>query len=45
MKQKPNDYQVVPYPKIRRVYSEQPRDVQRKPIFHALVEVDVTKAR
>ena len=45
MKQKPNDYQVVPFPKIRRVYTEQPRDVQRKPLFHALVEVDVTKAR
>ena len=45
MKQKPNDYQVVPYPKIRRVYSEQPRDVQRKPIFHELVEVDVTQIR
>jgi len=45
MKQKHNDYQVVPFPKIRRVYSEQPRDVQRKPIFHALVEVDVTKVR
>jgi pyruvate/2-oxoglutarate dehydrogenase complex dihydrolipoamide acyltransferase (E2) component len=45
MKQRPNDYQVVPFPKIRRVYSEQPRDVQRKPIFHGLVEVDVTKVR
>ena len=45
MKQKPHDYQVVSFPKIRRVYSEQPRDVQRKPIFHALVEVDVTKVR
>ena len=45
MKKRLRHYQEVPFPKIRRVYSEQPREVQRKPIFHALVEVDVTKAR
>ena len=45
MKKNHNDYKIVPYPKIRRVYSDQPREVQRKHIFHALVEVDVTKAR
>ncbi len=45
MKKRLKNYKEVPIPKIRRVYSDQPRDVQRKPIFHALVEVDVTKAR
>jgi pyruvate/2-oxoglutarate dehydrogenase complex dihydrolipoamide acyltransferase (E2) component len=45
MKKRLKHYQEVPYPKIRRVYSEQPREVQRKPILHALVEMDVTKVR
>ena len=45
MKKRLKNYKEVPFPKIRRVYSDQPREVQRKHIFHALVEVDVTKAR
>ncbi len=45
MKKRLKHYKEVPFPKIRRVYSEQPRNVQHKHLFHALVEVDVTKAR
>ncbi len=45
MKKRLKNYKEVPFPKIRRVYSDQPREVQRKHIFHAFVEVDVTKAR
>jgi hypothetical protein len=45
MKKRSKRFKVVPFPKIRRVYSDQLREVQHKHIFHALVEVDVTRAR
>jgi pyruvate/2-oxoglutarate dehydrogenase complex dihydrolipoamide acyltransferase (E2) component len=45
MKQKHVDYQVVPYPKIRRLMADAYRSVQHKPMIHGLLEVDVTRAR
>jgi len=45
MKQQHVDYQVVPNPKIRRWYAAAFRSAQRTPIMHALLEVDVSRAR
>ena len=45
MKQQNADYQVVPYPKIRRWMAAMFRSVQHKPMIHGLLEVDVTRAR
>jgi pyruvate/2-oxoglutarate dehydrogenase complex dihydrolipoamide acyltransferase (E2) component len=45
MKQKHHDYQVVPYPKIRRWLALTYRSAQHKPMIHGLIEVDVTRAR
>jgi pyruvate/2-oxoglutarate dehydrogenase complex dihydrolipoamide acyltransferase (E2) component len=45
MKQQHADYQVVPYPKIRRWMATMFRSVQHKPMIHGLIEVDVTRAR
>ena len=45
MKKQHDDYQVVPYPKLRRVLEIMLRSVQSKPMIHGLLEVDVTKAR
>lgn len=45
MKTRQHDDQVVPYPKLRRVLAVMYRSVQRKPMTHGLIEVDVTKAR
>ena len=45
MKQQHVDYQVVPYPKIRRWMAAAFRSVQHKPMIHGLLEVDVTRAR
>jgi len=45
MKQKRDDYEVVPYPKLRRVLEVMYPSVQRKPMIHGLIEVDVTRAR
>jgi len=45
MKQQHADYQVVPYPKIRRWMAAMFRSVQHKPMIHGLIEVDVTGAR
>jgi pyruvate/2-oxoglutarate dehydrogenase complex dihydrolipoamide acyltransferase (E2) component len=45
MKQQHADYQVVPYPKIRRWMAAMFRSVQHKPMMHGLLEVDVTRAR
>ena len=45
MKQQHIDEQVVPYPKIRRWTAVAYRSVQRKPMIHGLLEVDVTRAR
>jgi pyruvate/2-oxoglutarate dehydrogenase complex dihydrolipoamide acyltransferase (E2) component len=39
------DGKVVPYPKLRRVLEIMYPSVQRKPMIHGLLEVDVTKAR
>lgn len=45
MKKKRDDYKLVPFPKIRRAYIDVLREGQRKHMIHALLEVDVTKAR
>ena len=45
MKQKHADYQLIPYPKMRRATTANLRSFQRKPMMHGLIEVDVTKAR
>jgi pyruvate/2-oxoglutarate dehydrogenase complex dihydrolipoamide acyltransferase (E2) component len=45
MKQQHADYQVVPYPKIRRWMAAMFRSVQHKPMIHGLIEVDVTRGR
>src|SRR5947209_8898193 len=45
MKQQHTDYQVVPYPKMRRLEAIAYRSVQRTPMIHGLLEVDVTGAR
>jgi pyruvate/2-oxoglutarate dehydrogenase complex dihydrolipoamide acyltransferase (E2) component len=45
MKQQHVDYQVVPFPKIRRWMAAMFRSVQHKPMIHGLIEVDVTRAR
>jgi pyruvate/2-oxoglutarate dehydrogenase complex dihydrolipoamide acyltransferase (E2) component len=45
MKQQHIDYQVVPYPKMRRWMAASFRSVQHKPMMHGLLEVDVTRAR
>ena len=39
------DYQVVPFPKLRRVLEIMYPSVKRKPMIHGLLEVDVTKPR
>ncbi len=45
MKQNNDNYQVVPYPKIRRWMAVTYRSAQHKPMIHGLIEVDVTRAR
>jgi pyruvate/2-oxoglutarate dehydrogenase complex dihydrolipoamide acyltransferase (E2) component len=45
MKQQYPAYQVVPYPKMRRLEALAYRSVQHKPMIHGLIEVDVTSAR
>ncbi len=45
MKQQHVDYQVVPYPKIRRWMALTYRSAQHKPMIHGLIEVDVSRAR
>ena len=45
MKQLHADYQVVPYPKMRRLQAIAYRSVQHKPMIHGLIEVDVTGPR
>ena len=45
MKLKHADYQLVPYPKMRRATAVVLRSFQRKPMMHGLIEVDVTMAR
>ncbi len=45
MKQKHVDYKAIPFPKMRRLEAVMLHSVQRKPVIHGLVEVDVTRAR
>jgi pyruvate/2-oxoglutarate dehydrogenase complex dihydrolipoamide acyltransferase (E2) component len=45
MKQKHDDYQVVPFSKMRRIIAVMLRSFQRMPMIHGLIEVDVTRAR
>ncbi len=45
MRQRRAEYQVVPYPKTRRWLVAMFRTAQRKRLMHALLEVDVTRAR
>ena len=45
MKEKHAEYQLIPYPKMRRANSATLRSFQRKPMMHGMIEVDVTKAR
>ena len=45
MKQNYADYKVVPYPKFRRIIAVMLRSLQRTPMIHGLIEVDVTAAR
>jgi pyruvate/2-oxoglutarate dehydrogenase complex dihydrolipoamide acyltransferase (E2) component len=45
MKQQQADYQVVPYPKMRRLEAIAYRSTQHKSMMHGLLEVDVTRAR
>jgi pyruvate/2-oxoglutarate dehydrogenase complex dihydrolipoamide acyltransferase (E2) component len=45
MKRNNADYQVVPYPKLRRWMAAAYRSAQYKPMIHGLIEVDVTGAR
>ena len=39
------DYQLVPYPKMRRWMAVMFHSAQHKPMMHGLIEVDVTRAR
>ena len=45
MEKNHDDYEVVPFPKMRRFALDAGHMGRRKHIIHALVEVDVTKAR
>jgi len=45
MTKRHHDYQVIPYPKLRRALALTLRSTQRKPMIHGLIEVDVTRAR
>lgn len=45
MKTPQHDDRIVPYPKLRRILDIMYPSVQRKPMIHGLLEVDVTKAR
>jgi hypothetical protein len=45
MKQQHQDYEAVPFPKLRRALAITYPSVQRKPMIHGLLEVDVTRAR
>lgn len=45
MKQNNADYQVIPYPRLRRWMAAAFRSTQYKPMIHGLIEVDVSGAR
>jgi pyruvate/2-oxoglutarate dehydrogenase complex dihydrolipoamide acyltransferase (E2) component len=44
MNTKHQDFEIVPFPKMRRVLSVMLRSAQRKNMMHGLVEMDITKA-
>lgn len=39
------DYQMLPYPRMRRLEAIAYRSVLHKPMMHGLIDVDVTRAR
>lgn len=45
MNKQHHEYEVVSFPKLRRVLALMYPSVQRKPVIHGLFEVDVTKVR
>ena len=45
MKKRQHDFEVVPYPKLRRGLAVTLRSAQQTPMIHGLLEVDVTRAR
>ena len=45
MNKQHHDYEVVPYPKLRRALAVTLGSAQRTPMIHGLIEVDVTRAR
>src|SRR5712692_7226052 len=45
MNKQHTDYQVVPYPKMRRAMAVMLSSFQHKPMIHGLLEVDVSRAR
>ncbi len=45
MNKQHDDYEVVPYPKIRRVLGAMYPSIRHRPMIHGLLEVDVTNAR
>jgi pyruvate/2-oxoglutarate dehydrogenase complex dihydrolipoamide acyltransferase (E2) component len=45
MKKQYDNYEVVPYPKLRRVLAVTLHSAKRKPIVYGLIEVDVTRPR
>ena len=45
MKEQHADYQLFPFPKMRRLEALAYRSVMYKPMMHGLLEVDVTRAR
>jgi chloramphenicol O-acetyltransferase len=45
MKQQHADYKMLPYPKMRRLEAVADRSLQRTPMIHGLIEVDVTSVR
>ena len=45
MKQKHADHEMSPFPKFRRFEAIMLRSIQRMPMIHGLLEVDVTRAR
>lgn len=44
MRKRYQDFEIVPFPKMRRVLSVMLRSAQRKNMMHGLVEMDITKA-
>ncbi len=45
MNRQDHNYQIVPYPKLRRALAITLSSVRWKPMIHGLLEVDVTEAR